>query len=55
MGELESSLREIWKGLKKTQDDLHEMHYENVPLTKDYVKVAEFSYSIMEVVFENSL
>lgn len=55
MGELERSLREIWKGLNKTQDDLHEMHYENVPLTKDYVKVAEFSYSIMEVVFENSL
>lgn len=55
MGELERYVREMWKSLKKIQDDLHEMHYGNVHLTKDYMKVVDFSNSIMEVVFENSL
>lgn len=36
--EVESSLKEAWKGLNKTDVNLREMRLEDLTLSKDYVK-----------------
>lgn len=54
IGDLDKSLSEAREGLKKAQDDQHEMQYENVHLAKEYVNHVYFSYSTVQVVFQNS-
>ncbi|CAI8590549.1 unnamed protein product [Vicia faba] len=52
--ELEKSLGEAHEGLKNAQDDLSGVQSKNIHFSKEYVKIVEFSYSIMKMAFENS-
>lgn len=43
------------KVIKKTQADLHELQFKIFDLPKEYARVVEFTYSILQVAFENAL
>lgn len=49
-------MSKVLEGLKKAQDDMREMHSENVHLAKEeYRKVEKFSYPNIKVSFKNSM
>lgn len=53
--EFKVSLKKYKYGRKKGDDGLHEMHLENLALSKDYAKSLEESYFINKDSFESTL
>lgn len=53
--EIKESLNEAYVGWNKAQNNLLEMHSENINLSKEYVNSVEHGYSILHASFENAL
>lgn len=53
--EMEASLKEAQEGWKKMENNLQEIHLENISLVNEYVNVVEDGFFVVHVNFENVL